>query len=132
MPTTTKRRMDKASQACLETAAILSSHPEFDQFNKEEDLSTFTHYGGHTVVCADIRFLKDGTEIFKNPLHEDDHDWPDLVGRHILESAAKRAAKTAGLRLNPTTKIYIAPSEKGWVRVGYQFVNQNAVNQSPE
>ena len=121
MPKPTKQRRDKAIYACREAVTILRQHPEFEEFSEEHDPSTHVHQDYYTVITAHIGFLKSGTHIFRNPPGLEDHDWPELVGRKILEKAAREAAGKAQLKITKNIHIYIAPSEKGWVQVGYQF-----------
>ena len=124
MPKPSKQRTDKARTACLQAVAILRKHPEFDEFRQHDDLMTNTNQF-YTTVTADIRFVKTGQEIFRTPsgLQHDDYDWPTLVGTDTLRKAALQAAQKAKLKMTKTTRIYIAPSEKGWVEVGYQFLH---------
>ena len=126
MPKPTKERTDKAREACKQVAEILRKHPEFDQFNPSEDLLAHGNSDHFTVITADIRFLKSGQAIFQTPPgpEYEDYDWPTLVGEDTLEKAAREAANSAGLRLTEDLNIYISPSEKGWVEVGYQFLHR--------
>ena len=118
------KRLKIAEQACLEAVRILREHPEFDNFNPHDDLTVNKMPEHFTIVTADVRFLKSGTEIFQNPPQLEDHDWPILVGDNILKEAAQQGAEQAGLRLSENDRIYILPSEKGRVEVGYQFLHQ--------
>ena len=128
MPKPTKQRIQKAEHACREIVTIMRRHREFDDHRSEHDQSTYTGHNGSTIVAADIRFIKDGREILHTPegLLGEDYDNPNLVGGRVLLQAARAAAKQATLRLNDTTRVYICTSEKGWVEVGYEFLNQPA------
>ena len=122
MPIPTSERIKKAGNACSEAVKILRKHPEFDE-HRPEDMLTEKHQD-HTIVTADVRFTKSGQEIFRNPAEIEDYDWPALVGGKILEKAAREAAKKARLKLTQNVRVYIMPSEKGWVEVGYQFLHE--------
>ena len=127
MPKPSDNRLKEAGQSCLEAVRILREHPEFDnfdQFNPGDDLTVNKMPEHFTLVTANVRFLKNGTEIFQNPPQLEDHDWPILVGDNILTEAAQRGAEQAGLSLTENERTYILPSEKGWVEVGYQFLHQ--------
>ena len=129
MPTPSSERIRKAQTACAETAAALRKHPEFWQ--QEGDIPCVDRNNAHTRVALDLQFTKSGREIFRNPPDMEDHDWPDLVGRKILEKAARQGAKKANLKLTKNVRIITNPGEKGWVEVGYQFLHQDAPQAAP-
>ena len=126
MPKPTRQRLSKARTACLETAATLRRHPEFDSFRPEENLHTQEN-DHSTIITADIRFDKNGQHVLRTPegLQGEDYDYPTLVGGKILYRAAQDAARKTKLKLTANVNIHIVPSEKGWVEVGYQFIHEN-------
>ena len=129
MPTPSSERIRKAQLACTETAAVLRKHPEFWQ--QEGGRPSVDRNSAHTTVSLELQFTKSGREIFRNPPDMEDHDWPDLVGRKILEKAARQGARNANLKLTKNVRILTNPGEKGWVEVGYQFLHQTALQTAP-
>lgn len=124
MPKPTNQTTRKAKEACREIVRILRKHPEFDEHRPEQDMETRENpYTSTTVVTAHIRFQKYGKDIFQNTHDLEDYDFPSLVGGKLLRKAAQDAARHEGLKLNPKRRIYINPSEKGWVEVGYEFIH---------
>ena len=130
MTTPSRERIRKAELACAETAAMLRKHPEFRQ--QEVGGPSVDRNSSHTTVSLELQFTKSGREIFRNPPAMEDHDWPDLVGRKILEKAARQGAKKAGLKLTKNVRMLTNPGEKGWVEVGYQFQRQAAPQSTPQ
>ena len=129
MPAPRSERISKARLACAETAAVLRKHPEFWQ--QEGEHPSVDRNNTHTTVALELQFTKSGRKIFRNPPGMEDHDWPDLVGKKILERAARQGAGKAGLKLTKNVRIITNPGEKGWVEVGYQFLHQAAPQASP-
>ena len=124
MPRPTSAQLDKARNACLEAAQALTKHPEYDRFNRfipDQDVETNDAVPSYTTVMAHLRFVKNGREIFHNPLSEQDYDFPELVGHHVLEQELNTAAASAGLKVSGDTRLFISPNEKGSVTVGYRF-----------
>ena len=115
-------QVQKAVSACKEMAETLRKHPEFLEYSSEKDIEVNSR-PQYTRVTAHIGFNKNGNGIFQNPKQQQDHDWPEPVGTNVLQQAAKDAAKTVKLRLTANTGIFIRPSEKGWVQVGYEFLH---------
>ena len=114
------KRIQKAQEACREAVRTLRKHPEFDQYEEDESVHRQERF---TIVTADLRFTKSGQEIFRNPPELEDHDYPVLVGSKVLTQALQEAAWTAALKMTRNVRIYITPSEKGWVEMGYQFLH---------
>ena len=129
MPAPSNERIQKAQRACAETAAVLRKHPEFWQ--QEGEHPSVDRKSAHTTVALELQFTKSGRQIFRNPPNMEDHDWPDLVGRKLLEKAARQGAKKANLKLTKNVRILTDPGGKGWVEVGYQFLHQGAPQAAP-
>ena len=115
-------RIRKAQEACRETVQTLRRHPEFDEHREDQDRSIHRRERW-TNVTANVRFSKSGSEIFRNPPELEDHDFPVLVGGKVLTQALRKAARTATLKMTHNVRLHIAPSEKGWVEIGYQFLH---------
>ena len=113
-------RIRKAQEACREAVRALQKHTEFDQYQEDESVHRQERF---TIVTTDLRFIKSGQEIFRNPPELEDHDFPVLMGSKVLTQALQEAARTAALKMTQNVRIYIAPIEKGWVEMGYQFLH---------
>lgn len=117
-------RIEKATKAAQDAATQLARHRECDShgLNLKPQVHSNEHF---TIVTVDMLFNKTGTEIFENPhKYDQDYDYPILVGHDIISSTLTKAAREAKLKFTKDLKVYISPSEKGWVDVGLQFIHQ--------
>ncbi len=120
--TPSPERISKAQTAAAAAAKELARHPECE-YNPGNTVVSTNPKSKSTVVTTDLLFDKNGTHIFINPhMTDSDFDYPELKGREILRTTLERTARNVGLRLGDSTKPYIAPSQKGWVDIGYQFI----------
>ena len=113
-------RRRKAEQAAETLAQALAEHPErIDPWPPDPSSPVRRHSG---LVSAHLQFNKSGHQIFaERGGWDDDDDWPDLVGGDYLGDKAVEAAAAAGLEIGQGAEVWIRPSEKGWVDVGYDI-----------
>ena len=119
-PRKNKTFEDRAMEALEYAFMEVKRHPEFDRFSGHKPEIEVEKRNRSKVVAMDVQFAKYGHDIFVVRPEDDDgdYDWPDFVGGRIIAAILEKAAKKAGMTKD--VDIYISPSEKGWLDMGYE------------
>ena len=114
----TRKRKAQVEAALATLFDRIRRHPEYEQRDTSLPYQEFNRVVHMTL---EVQFNKTGREIFVNPhAFDSDYDFPELVGRKVLEGYIRDAARQHGLRLTSRIRPAVAPSEKGWVSVGFR------------
>ena len=109
-------RRRKAEDAMELLLPKMRAHEEYDYQQQDPLLARLGN-----EITADVRFERySGREIFQGGW-----DCPELVGRSILRQMAVDAAAEVGLQMGTEARFHAQPSEKGWVEVGYEIIEDD-------